>query len=551
MCGGNILKREDRKILFVVMDGVGVRGSDYGNAVNMAHTPVLDYLKKNAIYRTLKAHGTYVGLPSDKDMGNSEVGHNALGAGRVFDQGAKLVESAIETGKIFEGECWQSMKGSLASSDGALHLIGLLSDGNVHSHEAHLFSLLEQAKKDGIKKVRVHALLDGRDVPEKSAEKYVNNLEAKMDQLRDSGFDIKVASGGGRMNVTMDRYEADWEIVKRGWDAQVEGVAPHYFSSLKEAVAHFRKDQSLTDQYLPPFVIRDGEEPVGKIVDGDAVVLFNFRGDRAIEVSRAFTEEGLSTFKRERFPKVFYAGMMEYDGDLHIPENYLVSPPAIDDTLGEYLVSHKIKQFACSETQKFGHVTYFWNGNKTGKFDEELEDYLEIPSDNIEFNQKPWMKAHEITEATIEKLKSDEFGFLRINFPNGDMVGHTGDFEAAKISMETVDVMVDRLLTVCKEQGVMMVITADHGNCDEMFEVKKGAEEVENWMQKLQVERPKPKTAHTLNEVPFYLFDPTGHDKYQLEDMDGSIANLASTVIELLGLPKKDNYLPSLVKRLG
>ena len=404
-----------RKVLIAVMDGIGVRESDYGNAVNLAVTPYLDYLKTHSFYTTLKAHGTYVGLPSNNDIGNSEVGHNALGAGRVFDQGAKLVSNAIESKSIFTGSTWKELIQSVSTAGGTLHLIGLLSDGNVHAHQDHVHAMMAQAKKDGVKKLRLHVLLDGRDVGETSAETYVERLEKTMSELRSDSFDVRVASGGGRMTTTMDRYEADWSMVERGWKAHVLGEAEHEFSSLPKALEYFRKETDIIDQYLPSFTIKEGGQAVGTIEDGDGVIFWNFRGDRAIEISRCFTEDDLDVFDRKRFPKVFYAGMMEYDGDLHIPSKYLVQPPAIDETLGENLAKQGVRQFACSETQKFGHVTYFWNGNRSGYFDESLEEYVKIESDLVPFDLKPWMKAAEITDVTAARLLNGAFDIGRIN----------------------------------------------------------------------------------------------------------------------------------------
>ncbi len=427
-----------RPVLTVVMDGVGVNSSSFGNAVMHAHTPFLDQLKGQSLYTTLNAHGTYVGLSSNNDMGNSEVGHNALGSGQVCDQGAKLVDYAIRTGLAFTSETWK--KACQTSRDKCMHFIGLLSDGNVHSHEEHLHQMLRQAKKDGVKKVRVHVLLDGRDVPQKSAETYCSRLEGVISQLSSEEFDIAVASGGGRMTTTMDRYGADWGVVERGYLAHVHAVSDHRFHSLTKAVEFFRRTDDLTDQYFPEFVIVDSSgEGVGKISDGDAVIFFNFRGDRAIEVSQAFEKEDFCEFDRQAAPKVFFAGMMEYDGDLHIPNNFLVNPPVIEHTLGEVLVSNGLRQFACSETQKFGHVTYFWNGNRSGKIDDKLEEYLQIDSDNLAFNQAPAMKAEQIADSTINKILSGGFDFSRINFANGDMVGHTGDFYASVKAVEVVD----------------------------------------------------------------------------------------------------------------
>jgi 2,3-bisphosphoglycerate-independent phosphoglycerate mutase len=489
-----------------------------------------------------------VGLPSDSDIGNSEVGHNAIGAGRIFDQGAKLVQKAVSSGSLYSGEAWKKALANVSKTSGTLHFIGLLSDGNVHSHEDHLYSMLRAAKKDGCKKVRVHVLFDGRDVGEKSAEIYVERLEKVLAELASPDFDCMVASGGGRMHITMDRYEADWSMVKRGWDCHVHGDAPHKFESLKESLAQFRKDSRLTDQYIPAFVIEKNKQPVGKIKTGDSVIFFNFRGDRAIEISRAFGEDSFNKFDRGQAPRVFYAGMMEYDGDLKIPSNYLVSPPAISETLGEYLAKSGARQFACSETQKYGHVTYFWNGNRSGYFDKSREEYLEIPSDrDITFDLKPWMKAYEITEETIRRMKSGTFDFGRINFANGDMVGHTGNYEAALIAVETVDLMIGRLITAARETNTILMVTADHGNADEMFDAK--AKDYPEWKTLPPSQRPTPKTAHTINPVPFALFDPTRAKPWPLNAAvkDGCLANIANTVLTLLGMPERDIYLPSLV----
>lgn len=536
-----------RRLLLVVMDGVGLRDDDFGNAVKLAATPNMKFLAQNGLFTTLHAHGTFVGLPSDSDIGNSEVGHNALGAGRIFDQGAKIVQKAIESGSLYKDAVWQELVTFVKSHSGTLHFLGLLSDGNVHSHEQHLYGMLRQSKKEGLRRVRVHVLFDGRDVGEKSAEVYVDRLEKVMTELRSPEFDVRVASGGGRMNITMDRYEADWGMVDRGWKTHVQGQGQQ-FASLPDALKKFRQDPKLTDQYLPPFVIADKGQPVGKIADGDGVVFYNFRGDRGIEITKAFTEENFKHFDRGHRPEVYYAGMMEYDGDKHIPKHYLVRPPAISDTLGEYLVKLGIRQFACSETQKFGHVTYFWNGNRTGYFDQKLEEYVEIRSDEgITFDLKPWMKAYEITEATIKRMCENTFDFGRINYANGDMVGHMGNLEAAIIAVETVDLMLGRLIATAKQTDMVLIVTADHGNSDEMFDAK--SKDFPNWKDLPLDKRPKPKTSHTLNPVPFYLFDPRGFDNLELSKTTEpkTLSNVANTVLDVMGLPKKQNYLPSLL----
>lgn len=535
----------NKRVLVVVMDGVGVREERYGNAVQLAWTPAMHWLKTHGLYTTLRAHGTAVGLPSDADIGNSEVGHNALGAGRTFDQGAKLVNHAITSGHMFAGETWREIVSQVRSNDSTLHFLGLLSDGNVHSHEDHLYRMLAQAKQDGVAKVRIHVLFDGRDVGEKSAEIYVEHLEKILTQLRADSFDVQPASAGGRMRITMDRYEADWGMVERGWRTHVLGEGQH-FPSLTAALEAFRKDPNLTDQYLPEFVIADADgHPVGPIHDGDGVILFNFRGDRAMEICRAFCEADLPQIDRGRVPDVYFAGMMEYDGDLKIPNKYLVSPPQIDQTLSEYLIEHKLRQFACSETQKFGHVTYFWNGNRSGYIDATLEEYVQIPSDEgISFDRRPWMKASEITDATIQRMLSGSFDFGRINYANGDMVGHTGDLEASVIAVQTIDWMLRKLIRAAQQSNTILLITADHGNCDEMFDGKpEGWEQWESLSAQLS-----PKTAHTLSPVPLYLYDPAGLHGYQLRQ-DGmlTLANIANTALNLLGLESRALYQPSLI----
>ncbi|MDA9950954.1 2,3-bisphosphoglycerate-independent phosphoglycerate mutase [Oligoflexaceae bacterium] len=537
-----------RKLLCVVMDGVGESDSDFGNAFQQSFTPNLDSLKRSTLYRTIYAHGTHVGLPSDNDIGNSEVGHNAIGAGKIYEQGAKLVQNSIAAGTLFEGKVWQDMLKKIIDSKSTLHFLGLLSDGNVHSHLDHLFAMVERAVREGVRKIRIHTLLDGRDVAERSAEKYVEQLNKFISALPDSA-NVKIASGGGRMTTTMDRYEADWTVVERGWKAHVFGEADCEFSSIDEALVHFRKDEDLTDQYLPPFVIKDSNGPVGTINDGDGVIFTNFRGDRAIEISRAFTEsdDEFNGFKRGKVPKVYFAGMMQYDGDLKIPANFLVTPPSILGTLGEHFASSGVSQFACSETQKYGHVTFFWNGNRSGKFDDKLEKYVEVPSDVIEFNQRPWMKSEEICQETISAMKSPDFQFGRINFANGDMVGHTGDFAATVVAVGAVDLMIGKLVIAASQTDTILLITADHGNCDEMFDEKES--DFPNWRQFDLKNKPKPKTSHTKNKVPCLVFDPrNAANQWKWNDMENSgLGNLASTICLLMGESAPKDSMPSLL----
>jgi 2,3-bisphosphoglycerate-independent phosphoglycerate mutase len=522
-------------VLIVVMDGIGICEREEGNAVRLANTPTLDRLFSSYPNLRLKAHGTAVGLPADEEMGHSEVGHNAMGAGKVYNQGAMLVNSAIESGHMFEGRVWNDIaarcqKTAKNGDGGALHFIGLFSDANVHSHIDHLKAMIIRAKKDGVGKVCVHILLDGRDVGETSALEYVGPFEEFLAEISaDGGFSARIASGGGRMKITMDRYEANWGMVELGWKTHVLAEG-NRFPTAEAAITAYRAGAKIIDQDLPPFVIADGDVPVGPIRDGDAVIFYNFRGDRAIEISKAFTYADFDKFDRVRVPDVLYAGMLEYDGDLHIPKNYLVNPPEIHDTLGQHLCESGVRSLAVSETQKFGHVTYFWNGNRSGKFDDSLEKYIEVPSDIIPFEQRPWMKAAESTDALIRELSGGGYQFARINYANGDMVGHTGDIDATRIAVETVDLCLARLLPAVDKLGGMAVITADHGNADEMFELDKSGRPIKD---KNGVY--KAKTSHTLNPVPCIFYDNINGGAYELADGNFGLSNLAATTAALLG----------------
>ena len=533
-------------VLTVVMDGVGLAPDTISNAVAGAYTPTLDMLMAKYPMVSLKAHGTAVGLPSDDDMGNSEVGHNALGSGQVFAQGAKLVSNSIESKKMFTSNTWCELISNVKNNGSVLHFIGLFSDGNVHSHIDHLKAMLEQAKIEGVNKVRIHILIDGRDVGETSALEYILPFEDFLATLNGDGFDARIASGGGRMKITMDRYEANWAMVDLGWKTHVLGEGRQFCCAAK-AVETYRAEYKVIDQDLPPFVIAENGEPVGTINDGDSVIFYNFRGDRSIEISKAF-EGGadFDKFDRVRVPNVVYAGMLEYDGDLHIPSKYLVNPPEITNTLGEYLTDAGVSQLAISETQKYGHVTYFWNGNKSGKFSEELETYIEIPSDVVPFEQRPWMKCAEITDKLIECLESGKYAYLRVNFPNGDMVGHTGNLQATRCSMEALDLQLKRIIDVVDKLHGVALITADHGNADEMYEMDK------------KTKQPKPekdgsfksKTSHTLNPVPCIIYDNFYSENYTVKADNGQfgLANVAATMVNLLGYEAPEMWNESIIE---
>ncbi len=524
-----------KKVVLVIMDGVGISKKEYGDAVKAAHKPTLDLLMRENPNIEIQAHGTAVGLPDDTDMGNSEVGHNALGSGQIYAQGAKLVNESIASGKIFESEVWQQLTENAVANNSTLHFIGLLSDGNVHSHINQLEALVRNAKAKGVKKVRLHALLDGRDVPPTSGLTYIQAIEDFFATLNDANFDARIASGGGRMKITMDRYKADWGMVELGWKTHVLGEGRKFLSA-SEAYTTLREETGAMDQDLPPFVIADadGQTPVGSIQDGDSVVFFNFRGDRAIEISMAFEDSDFPYFDRVRRPNVIYAGMLEYDGDLHIPSRYLVNPPSIHNTLTEFLVAKEVNEFAVSETQKFGHVTYFWNGNRSGYVNEQFEKYVEVPSDRVSFDQRPWMKAAEITDEVIKAMESGEYGFIRCNYANGDMVGHTGNFQAVTIAVEAVDLCLGRVYEAAHKLGYTLVVTADHGNADDMYQKKKK-----------DTDPDVPKTAHSLNPVPFIVVDPS--QDWTFKEGNFGLANVAATLVNLMGFEAPEGWEPSML----
>ena len=519
-----------KPVVLVIMDGVGKGDGGPGDAVALAKTPNLDKLFATCPYTWLKAHGSAVGLPTDDDMGNSEVGHNALGCGQVYSQGAKLVQESIENGSIFQSKVWKEFTANCLENGKTMHFIGLLSDGNVHSNISHLFALLRRARQEDVKRVRVHALLDGRDVPATSALEYIDALEDVLRELSDGDHDYRIASGGGRMKITMDRYQSNWGMVEAGWKTHVLGEG-RQFSSAREAIEVYRAETGAIDQDLPAFVIAENGEPVGRIENGDSVILYNFRGDRAQEISLAFDRKDFDKFERPGYTGVKFAGMLQYDGDLNIPYTYLVNPPVIKNTLTEVLCAAGVREYALSETQKYGHVTYFWNGNRSGKVDENLEVYEEIPSDIIPFEFAPKMKAEEITERMVENMAAKKFDFLRCNFPNGDMVGHTGVIEAVITAMEAVDAGVGRILEAADRYGYLVCVTADHGNADQMYDVKKG---------KMSI-----RTAHSLNPVPFIIYDPD--EKHVFKEGHFGLANVAPTLLKLMDLQAPDCWEKSMI----
>ena len=515
----------DGPVVLAVLDGVGLAPDGPGNAVSKARTLFLGQASQKYLHIALEASGEAVGLIPGQ-MGNSEVGHNTMGCGRAFKQGIARINEEFRTGKVFNSDAWRSVVTRLQHEESAtLHFAGIFSDGGVHSHISHLEQMISKAYAEGIRKMRVHAVFDGRDVPPQSEPKFIKQLESFAQQFTDA--DIKIASGGGRMVCVADRYENDWAMVERGWNMMVNAKADYYFQSAEEAIMMLRRaEPNVQDQYLPAFVVVDqNERPIGKIEKGDALIYFDFRADRAIEIAQAFTYWDFPYFNRGNYTPddVFFVGMTEYNSDTHVPEHRLVEPVHITKTLNQVLGEHGISQFAISETVKFGHITYYFNGNSYDKA--KGEEFLEIDSYTEPFETRPWMRCAEITDEVLNNL--DKYKFVRINYPGGDMVGHTADLEATVIAMESIDLSLNRIMKKVDELGGCLVIVADHGNAEELFD-----------------NAGKPKTAHTINRVPCLICDNTDNrTKYQLSDVTNpGLSNLAATIAILCGvndLPKE------------
>ncbi len=534
--------------LLIVMDGWGIGSGGPEDAVARAETPVFDRLWADCAHTTLMTHGPYVGLPAAKDLGGSEVGHLTMGAGQILDQGPTRINKAIADGSFYESEALQQVV-SCCRKGGTLHLLGLLSDGNIHSHINHFIALADFAFEKGIRRLRLHALLDGRDVGIQTAEKYVARIEEAFAYINaQEGFSYALASGGGREQVIMDR-DHNWCKVEEGWNAMVYGESPNRFRSVPDAIQHFREENpGIVDQDIPGFVIVDGDDkPVGMVEDGDAVVMVNFRGDRAIEITEAFCLDRFDGFDRGgengRGPGVTYAGMMVYDEDRNLPELQLMGPTKVARPFGKRILELGIRQFRLTETQKYPHVTFFFNGGYRGPLDASMEDYILIPSDkNVTFSDRPQMKAGEIADKAVELIESGEYGFGLINFANADMVGHCGHMEPAVAAIEAVDRAVGRIIEALEKVGGNALITADHGNAEEMQVAAVGGHE--------------PSTKHSVNPVPCILFDPAYDGSYCLREAEDSadvqhipgLSHVAATLFEMMDRIPPEELQPSLIK---
>ncbi len=533
-------------VLLIVMDGWGLGSGGTEDAVARASTPNFDRLWRDYAHTQLLTHGPYVGLPNGKDLGGSEVGHLTMGAGHILDQGPTRIKKAIADGSFYESGALRKVIAT-GQQGGTLHLMGLLSDGNIHSHTEHFEALIRYAAKQGVKRLRLHALLDGRDVGIQSAQNYILPMEKIFSEMNGNGFDYAFASGGGRERIVMDR-DHDWTKVGEGWDIMVHGRSERRFHSMMEAIEHFRAETpGIVDQDIPGFVLVDeADRPLGTIEDGDAVVMVNFRGDRAIEITEAFCLEDFSGFDRGgvngKGPDVVYAGMMVYDEDRNLPELQLMGPTKVANPFGRRLLRMGVKQFRLTETQKYPHVTFFFNGGYREPLDASMEDYILIPSDKgITFSDKPQMKAMEIADKAVELIASGGYGFGLINFANADMVGHCGKMEAAVKAIETVDAALGRICDALQKAGGAALITADHGNAEEMtVQAGKGSEA---------------STKHSINPVPCILFDPAYDGSYHLRQPSDSdtvestpgLSHLAATLLEMMGKAPPADISPSLI----
>ncbi|MCL2846552.1 MAG: 2,3-bisphosphoglycerate-independent phosphoglycerate mutase [Firmicutes bacterium] len=511
------------KTVLCIVDGVGVAPKNDGNATrfmanfwNMYDT--LPSLK-------LRASGHEVGLSDERDAGNSEVGHNAIGAGRVIRQGLSLLNDTLKSGEAFTTKTWNTLIKNARSTK--LNIITLLSDGRVHSDLAHLFTVLEQCARESII-VSIHALADGRDVPPQSILSFINKTN---EFIAECGVDAKIATLGGRGRVLMDRYESNIPTMKLGAEmlTATAGTRVADLDELEMVIkSEYDRNPTMTDESLPPYII----DVDGAVKNGDSILLLNYRGDRAIQMCKMFeTGEYIPNSLYKKFDDCFFAGALQYDTEASLPENFLCPPPVITDTLTEHLVANNVRQFAIAETVKFGHVTYFFNGNRTLPFDKKLETWIEVLSDTdlgTAFNKRPEMKARDITARAITAIKSDKFDFIRLNLANPDMVGHTADIDATIAACLVVDECVKQLADACRAAGANLILTSDHGNAEEM------------------VERDKPKSSHTNRPVPLILVTPNG---YELQRGDFGLTNIAATICELLGVPIPTHFNQSMLKQ--
>lgn len=497
-----------KPVVLCIMDGFGYNPSDYGNAIRAAKTPRLDEIFNNNPMTYIGASGMDVGLP-DGQMGNSEVGHTNIGAGRVVYQELTRITKSIQDGDFFTNDAFVKAVENCKKNNSALHLIGLLSDGGVHSHNTHLYALIELAKKNGLDKVYVHCLLDGRDVPPTSGVEYIEELENKMNEI-----------GAGKIATVMGRFYAMdrdnmWDRVGMAYNAMVnrEGIeADDALTAVKKSYETIDGDgKHLTDEFVMPTVVKGG----APIASGDSVIFFNFRPDRAREITRTFVDPDFTGFERKEFFPLYYVCMTQYDAEMPNVD-IAFKPEALTNTMGEYLSKLNKTQLRIAETQKYAHVTFFFNGGEEKTY--PGEDRILIDSPKIStFDLKPEMSAYEVCDAACEQILSGKYDVVILNYANCDMVGHTGIFDAAVKAVEAVDECVGRLTDAVMKMDGVILITADHGNADKMYE-----------------DDGSPFTAHTTNPVPLAV---VGKD-CKLKQSGGRLCDLSPTMLDIMGLDK-------------
>ena len=516
------------KTVLCIVDGMGYSPNDNGNAVRAADMVNFRTALESNPWAFLKASGPEVGLVDEKDAGNSEVGHNAIGSGQHIKQGLALLNDKFTTTDprydIWTSDAWKELSANAAATGRPLHVITLLSNGRVHSDLTHLFALIRKCGKEGMR-LAIHALLDGRDVEPQSALKFINLTRAEADRVNSGA---RIATVAGRGVLFMDRYLTNTKLVADGIDVCALGKAPRVNLIDVAINDEYKKRPDMTDETMPAFRLEDDE---WLIKNGDSVLLLNYRGDRAVETCAAF-ERGkyLTAEQYAAIDKCKFAGILQYDAELGIPKRFLCSPPKIDNVLTEWLCKHKVRQFTVTETVKFGHLTYFFNGNRATPINDKLETWKEIPSGMIDYAATPEMQAAGITDAAIAAIRDKSVSFIKLNLANPDMVGHTGSLAAATKACRTVDECLGRLIDACKTAGVNLIITADHGNAEAMLD-----------------ENGKPRTSHTNNPVPLIIM-PFGTKKpVKVKPGEWGLTNLAATICLLLGIPASPHFNPPII----
>ena len=499
---------ENKVTMLMILDGLGENAEEKGNAVKLANTPNIDKLMKQYPTTRIAASGLAVGLPEGQ-MGNSEVGHTNIGAGRIVYQELTRITKSIEDGDFFSNEEFVNAIENCKKNNSKLHILGLVSDGGVHSHIRHLFGLLEMAKRRDFEDVYIHCFLDGRDTPPASAENYITVLEEKM---KEKGIG-KIATISGRF-YAMDR-DKRWERVKKAYDAIVNGEGNKQANAINAIEGSYQKE--VFDEFVEPTVITNGDKPTATISDGDSVIFFNFRPDRARQLTRAIVDPDFDGFETKKI-KTYFVCFTNYDETM--PNVHIAfKKEQIKNTLGEVICKQGGKQLRIAETEKYAHVTFFFNGGEEKQY--EGEDRILVPSPKVEtYDLKPEMSAYEVTEKVLEAIESEKYNCIILNFANPDMVGHTGNLEAAIKAVETIDECAGKIVNAIKSKKGNLIITADHGNAEQMIDLKTG----------------EPHTAHTTNLVPLILIS----EKEGLKLKQGKLADLAPTILELMNIEKPE-----------